>query len=89
MLADDPTEVRGLNVFRVNRVSVQRGAISKDRSQPRVVRTWQTKDVEAHGKRLDLFDDCSQTTKQHNVLFTDRLFNFRPVFPNNNMRQHS
>lgn len=81
-------EIGDRDVFGMNRVGVERGAVAKDRDEPRVVRARQIERVEADQETLYPRDDVGETPEQRDVLFAQSLLDIGAIFPDDNMSQH-
>ena len=89
MSADVAAKLSYLDVFGMNCISIECGAITKDSYETGVVRTRKLKNVASDGQTYDLWYDRTQTTKQTYVLLANFASDFFSILPNNNVGQHN
>ena len=88
MLAEAASEICGFNMIGMNRISIERRTVAEDGDESRIVRTRQSKYIEADFETLNFRDDLGQTPQSRNVFLARCRLNINTIFPDDDMCQH-
>jgi hypothetical protein len=86
--ANRSAEFSGFDMFRMDCVCLEAGAILENGDEARVVRAGQTKYIKPYLEGFKLWNFSSQTAKHRNVFFPHFRLDVSSVFPNYKMSKH-
>ena len=83
MFANAPAELCNFDMFRVDRVGIQRRSIGKNCDEPGIVRSWQVQHVKSYGETLNLGYEVLESIQQFYMFVPFELGDISAVLPNN------